>query len=285
MARILVIEDDPNSLELIAYLLGAFGYTPITAVDGEEGVAKALSYQPDLILCDVQIPKVHGFEVVRQLKNNAAFAQVPIIAVTAFAMVGDRDKVLGAGFDSYITKPIAPETFIAQMESFLAFPNQSHTQIPAQGSLQPEHSFSATITTPTDRHISILVLDNSPTNLEFLHSLLQLSGYHVLTATTINEAMTIASQNLPQLIISDLQLNGESGFDFIARVKAHPQLKSIPFLFLTSTAWKLREREQGIEAGATKYLLRPIEPQVLLAEIEACFPHEHSTTGDEDRNR
>lgn len=276
MARILVIEDDPNSLELIAYLLGAFGHTPITAVDGEEGIVKALSHLPDLILCDVQIPKVHGFDVVRRLKNDATFPQIPIIAVTAFAMVGDRDKVLAAGFDSYITKPIAPEKFIEHLESFLESPNQR--------ALQPEPSSSAT-TTPTDRHISILVLDNSPTNLEFLLSLLQLSGYQVITATTINEAMTHASQNPPQLIISDLHLSGESGFDFVVQVKAHPQLKSIPFIFLTSTAWQQKERDKGIGAGAMRYLLRPIEPQVLLAEIEACLRTEHSTTDSEDRTR
>ena len=277
MARILVIEDDPNSLELIAYLLNAFGHTPITAVDGEEGLAKALNYQPDLILCDVQIPKVHGFEVVRQLKHDPTFPQVPIIAVTAFAMVGDRDKVLAAGFDSYIAKPIAPENFIDQVESFLISPNQQ--------SRRPEATSPMTTTMPTDRNVSILALDNSPTNLEFLQSLLQLSGYQVIAAATIHQAITLATQNPPQLIISDLHLNGESGFDFIAQVKAQPRLASIPFIFLTSTAWERSDREKGMNAGAMKYLVRPIDPEVLLAEVEACLRSVSSTIDPEDRNR
>jgi len=276
VASILVIEDDPNSLELIAYLLNAYGHIPITARDGEEGLAQAYRHTPNLILCDVQIPKVHGFEVVRQLKNDPTFTHIPVIAVTAFAMVGDRDKVLAAGFDGYITKPIAPETFIGQMETFLA----SGREI-----TQPQtHTDAQEATSPAAKHARILILDNSPANLEFLRSLFQLSGYEVMAATKIDEALALASQNTPDLILSDLHLHGESGLDFISRAKADPQLRSIPFVFLTSTAWQTQDRAKGIAAGAVRYILRPIEPQALLAEVEACLQNEHPTLGSAERN-
>src|SRR6516165_7555623 len=104
--QILVIEDDPASLELMGYLLRAFGYTPITVGTGEEGLEAARDAFPDLIVCDIQLPGVDGHDVARQLKGDPILRTVPLVAVTALAMVGDRDRVLAAGFDGYISKPL-----------------------------------------------------------------------------------------------------------------------------------------------------------------------------------
>jgi CheY-like chemotaxis protein len=119
-SRILVIEDNEPNLELMTYLLNAFGHTTIAARDGEQGVAVALQDLPDLILCDLALPRMDGYDVARLLKAEPALRSVPLIAVTASAMVGDRDKVIAAGFDGYISKPITPETFVAEVERYLA---------------------------------------------------------------------------------------------------------------------------------------------------------------------
>jgi CheY-like chemotaxis protein len=116
---ILVIEDNQANLELMTYLLTAFGHTTIGARDGEEGVEAALRTHPDLILCDLALPKLDGYGVARRIKAELSLNAVPLIAVTASAMVGDRDKVLAAGFDGYISKPITPETFVTEVESYL----------------------------------------------------------------------------------------------------------------------------------------------------------------------
>lgn len=118
-SRILVIEDNATNLELMTYLLNAFGHTPISARDGEEGVETALRTHPDLILCDIALPTLDGYEVARRLKAESSVNGIPLIAVTASAMVGDRDKVIATGFDGYISKPITPETFVAEVESYL----------------------------------------------------------------------------------------------------------------------------------------------------------------------
>lgn len=117
--RILLIEDNPTNLELMTYLLRAFGHTTSSAADGETGVRLALEAPPDLILCDIALPNLDGFGVVGRLKGESPMAAVPVIAVTASAMVGERDKILAAGFDGYISKPINPETFVAEVELFL----------------------------------------------------------------------------------------------------------------------------------------------------------------------
>ncbi|WLI90472.1 response regulator [Massilia sp. R2A-15] len=119
MARILIIEDNPTNMELMSYLLTAFGHTPLTAFDGESGVRMAREQRPDLILCDVYLPKLDGYGVVAALKGDAELRAIPVLAATALAMVGDRERLLEAGFDGYLAKPIEPEQFVDQLAPFL----------------------------------------------------------------------------------------------------------------------------------------------------------------------
>lgn len=117
--RILIVEDNQTNLALMEYLLKAFGYEVIAARNGEEGVDVAASEQPHLILMDIQLPKMTGFESAARIRAAMAERRIPIIAVTAFAMVGDRERVLAEGFDGYLSKPITPETFVSEIESYL----------------------------------------------------------------------------------------------------------------------------------------------------------------------
>src|SRR5687767_14702585 len=102
----------------MVYLLRAFGHEPLVARDGEEGLEVARRGNVELVLLDLQLPKIDGYEVLRRLRSDPAWS-APVLAVTALAMAGDRQKVLAAGFSGYITKPIAPETFVADIERFL----------------------------------------------------------------------------------------------------------------------------------------------------------------------
>ncbi|MBC7413585.1 MAG: response regulator [Herminiimonas sp.] len=124
-ARILIIEDNAPNMELMRYLLEAFGHTVVTACDGVEGLTLAHGAAPDLIICDIHLPKLDGLGVIRHLKSNLCTHVVPVVAVTAQAMVGDRDKLLGAGFDGYLCKPIDPECFVKQVDAFLPAPLRS----------------------------------------------------------------------------------------------------------------------------------------------------------------
>lgn len=119
-ARILIAEDHPASLELLRYLLAANGYDILSAEDGEAALDLARRHIPDLIICDLQMPKKNGYEVVRQLKSEAALSAIPVVAVTAFSMIGDREQVLAAGFDGYLSKPIEPEEFVGLIEQYLS---------------------------------------------------------------------------------------------------------------------------------------------------------------------
>jgi CheY-like chemotaxis protein len=118
-ARVLVIEDNASSLELMIYLLESFGHLPLGAWDGEEGIKVARSERPDLILCDVQLAAMDGHEVCRRLKSDPVLNSIPLVALTAYAMVGDREKMLAEGFDGYLSKPVNPEQIMDQLAPFL----------------------------------------------------------------------------------------------------------------------------------------------------------------------
>jgi CheY-like chemotaxis protein len=118
-ATILVIEDNPDNIRLVDYVLRAHGYEPLLATSGAEGLRIAGETKPDLILLDIRMPHMDGYEVAARLKQMD-LEGTKIVAVTASAMVGDRERIAAAGFDGYIQKPIDPETFIADIEQFLA---------------------------------------------------------------------------------------------------------------------------------------------------------------------
>jgi CheY-like chemotaxis protein len=119
-AAILVVEDNRDNMELMEYLLTAFGYRPMLALGGAEAVRRARERPPDLILMDVQMPEMDGHETRDAIRDEPGLEDCTIVAVTAFAMLGDQERILAAGFDGYISKPIAPESFVTQVERFLA---------------------------------------------------------------------------------------------------------------------------------------------------------------------
>lgn len=118
-AHILIIEDNYANMELAEYLLKSAGYTPAKAYDGAQGLQLIDERHPDLIICDLQMPILDGYEVLLRLRQDVATRGLIVVAVTALSMPGDQTRVLAAGFDGYLSKPIDPETFVAQLEAYL----------------------------------------------------------------------------------------------------------------------------------------------------------------------
>jgi two-component system, cell cycle response regulator DivK len=117
--RILAIEDHEENRRLLRDLLTSVGYELIEAVTGEEGVMLAEAQLPDLILMDIQLPGIDGYEVTRRIKANPALRQIPVIAVTSYALSGDDVKALEAGCDAYVTKPFDPAELLEKIRQFL----------------------------------------------------------------------------------------------------------------------------------------------------------------------
>ena len=117
--RILVIEDHEENRRLLRDLLTSVGYELVEAVSGEEGLTAAETQEPDLILMDIQLPGIDGYEVTRRIKANPALRHIPIIAVTSYALSGDDVKAAEAGCDAYVTKPFDPAELLEKIREFL----------------------------------------------------------------------------------------------------------------------------------------------------------------------
>jgi len=116
---ILIVEDQEDNRTILRDLLGKAGYDIIEAVNGEDGVALALAKRPDLILMDIQLPVMDGYEATRRIKANAALKAIPVIAVTSYALSGDEAKARAAGCDAYVAKPFSPRQLLAKVREYL----------------------------------------------------------------------------------------------------------------------------------------------------------------------
>jgi two-component system cell cycle response regulator DivK len=117
---ILVVEDQEDNRQILRDLLGNAGYELTEAENGEEAIAAVGRRRPDLILMDIQLPVMDGYEATRRIRTNPDLRAVPIIAVTSYALAGDEDKAFAAGCDSYVTKPYSPRDLLAKVRAYLA---------------------------------------------------------------------------------------------------------------------------------------------------------------------
>jgi len=117
--RILAVDDQEDNRRILRDLLTTAGYEVIEAVTGEDAVTLAEAQRPDLILMDIQLPGIDGYEATRRIKANAALRAVPVIAVTSYALSGDETKAVAAGADAYVSKPFSPRALLAKVREFL----------------------------------------------------------------------------------------------------------------------------------------------------------------------
>jgi two-component system cell cycle response regulator len=268
-ARILVVEDTPYSLQLMQYILQAHAHTVVPAVTGEEAVQLAQASCPDLVVMDLQLPGIDGYEALAALRATPSLAAVPVVAVTSFAMVGDRDRALGAGFDHYMTKPIDPETFAAEIGARL--PQNLRGSAPV---LDEDHHGDTTEPESSGQYtVDVLALDDSPINQTLLRTVLEPHGYRVRTALTVEDAIAAVDAERPDLVLSDIHVGRQSGTELLSYLRGVPSLAVLPFAFVTSTAdWQ----SPVLDGGAAPVINRPIEPAALLERVGALL---HSKTG------
>lgn len=269
VARILIIEDNQANLDLMVYLLKKKGYHVLTAMDGEAGLQLCYQELPDLILCDIQIPKIDGFEVIRRLKSmNNSLSTIPIIAITAYAMVGDKERILSTGCDGYISKPIEPENFVSQVGQFLPKDkclvniNQSYEMFVDESVVSPNSSFYRG---------TILIVDDNPADRDLSEMLLRTIKFRPLLAKNVNEALEILSHEKPGLILSDFHMPHQNGLDFLKILKGNPEYQNIPFVIISSSIQQAQQQVFRLLNDVDEVIFRPIDPQKFLDLIERVW--------------
>jgi len=260
-ATILLVEDTPDNLKLMTYLLRAYGHTVLAVESGEEALAAATTHRPDVVIMDIQLPGIDGYQALQRLRADPERPAIPVIAVTANAMVGNRDQALAAGFDGYITKPINPTDFVPAIEA--------HLTAALRGS-QPARK-KPTTTAPKSEKLPqrgrILAVDDRRANLTLLRSVLQPRGYTVTCAADSEQALALARADRPDLILCDIHLGNKSGTEALRQLRAVPELADVPFAFLSATSVP----SSGPVLDGVPVIYKPIEPELLLSHVAALL--------------
>lgn len=266
--RILVVDDDPTNIDLLTLLLRAVGHDPVPASSGREALAIASGNIPDLVLCDVQMPEMDGLDVLRRWREDRRMDGLRIIAMTAMALVGDRERLLKAGFDGYIAKPIDPESFIRDLERYLP----AQPVLPYGAVTGP----AAEPAPPSPPRVTgyVLLIDDLAVERQFLQGLLGPRGYEVIPAANAAAALAIAAERDLVLVMCDVQMPQKNGFATLEELRTLPGFAAVPFIFLTSAARPGGRPQQGLSMEATKFLTRPIEPEALLSEMQSLLENE-----------
>jgi len=271
MPKILIVEDAPEMRKLVRIILEPAGYTAVEAGDGQAGIEMARQERPDLILMDLSLPVMNGWDATRAIKSDADLRHTPVVALTAHAMQGDRERALGAGCDAYLTKPIDDELLLRTITDLLS---QPATQ-PAQSPSLVRRPGPQPIGWEATGKETILAVDDNPQLLSLLTAKLQGAGYHVQPAASGEEALAIIEQQPPDLVILDVMLPDHSGYQVTEAIKRDPLLPFIPVILLTAGTI---DREQGLEVGADDFLAKPVDSVELLVRVRSLMRFKRAST-------
>jgi CheY-like chemotaxis protein len=262
MARILVVEDSPDIRVLVRMLLEAAGHEVSTASDGRAGVEAVRIQRPDLVLMDLSLPLLSGWEAAKEIKEDPEIASIPIVAVTAHAMHGDRERALAAGCDGFIPKPIDEETFESLVRGYLRRPPQDG--IAAPGPARPPVESSPRTTEPG----RILVVDDHAEVAELIRHDLESEGHEVVVARTPDHVTELAAGDRQfDLAIVDVMLGPDSGYDLTADLVSRSN-EYLPVLLVTAGEI---DREKGFAAGADDFIAKPLDATELVARARSLI--------------
>ena len=262
MARILVVEDSPDIRFLVRMLLEGAGHEVLSVGDGRAGVEAARSERPDLILMDLSLPVLSGWEATREIKANPESASIPVLAVTAHAMQGDRERALAAGCDGFIPKPIDEETFAALIASQLRRRDADAIRTSETWPAGPRGL-------PGDGPgpANVLVVDDQHDVADLLRTDLEAEGHRVAVAASSEEALEKFGDRRFDLAVVDVMLGADSGYELSSQLIASSP-DYLPVLLVTAGAV---DRERGYEAGADDFIAKPIDSAELRARARSLI--------------
>lgn len=264
MARILIVEDEANNLDVARRIVRAAGHEALTATDGQSGLELARQQRPDGVLLDLLLPRLDGWAVTRAIREESWAARIPIIAVSALAMQRDRDRAREAGCDDFITKPYAP----AELRGVL---NRYFTLGPAAPpSAAREPAIPLPGIAPDERLGKVLIVDDEAANVELLTRRLQSNGYETMSASDGHEAIALAANEQPDLILMDVMMPGLDGWQTTRLLKGDPKTMNIPVVFVTARD-RPEDAARGFEAGGLMYIHKPVEPIELFARVRTAI--------------
>ena len=256
---VLLVDDFQDNREMYAEYLSFCGFRVAEASNGHEALEKAFSLLPDVILMDLSLPGIDGWEATRRLKSDERTRRIPVVALTGHALAGHSKSAREAGCDAFITKPYAPAELREMLNRYFA---DGTAPKPQTRPAEPTEDEIA----PADRLGRVLVVDDEAANVELIVRRLRGNGYETLSATNGHDAIAAAIKEQPDLILMDVMMPGLDGWQATRLLKSDPKTANIPVVFVTA-----RDRPEdvatGFEVGAIMYVNKPVEPVELFARV------------------
>jgi CheY-like chemotaxis protein len=248
MPTILIVEDNKINREMLSRRLDRKGFHVVSAADGREGIAQAQSQFPDLILMDMSMPVLDGWSATRQLKASPATRTIPIIALTAHAMLGDREKALDAGCDDYEMKPVDLSRLLIKIQALLDKPSGQAAEA------------------PVGQVLDLLVVDDNQANRDLLARRLGRAEYRVTKAASGREALDLIKAAPRDLVLLDSMMPEMSGLEVLRAIRASHSIIDLPVIMVTDKE-DTNDVVTALEMGANDFVTRPLNFPVVLARI------------------
>jgi two-component system cell cycle response regulator len=265
-ARVLVVDDILSNVKLLEAKLSAEYFDVVTAFSGLEALAKIEDHEPDIVLLDVMMPGMDGFEVCRRIKHNPKTSHVPVVMVTALDQPSDRVTGLEAGADDFLTKPVDDSALFARVRSLVRLKMMTD-----ELRMRESTGLSMGLVDPADTLIEaepsglILIVDDRPESIAWFKAALEPKNA-VHAVDTFEETVIRVRGGDFDLIIVSLGLRGFDGLRLCSQLRSLPEGRNVPILVLVSDGDK-RKLNQALEMGVNDYLTRPVDKNELIARV------------------
>jgi two-component system cell cycle response regulator len=266
--RILIVDDEPVNVKVLAAKLSSAKYEVIRAYSGKEALEKVADTSPEIILLDIMMPEMDGYEVTRILKADPKTSHIPIIIVTALSDTNDKLKAIDAGAEEFISKPVNNTELIARIKSMLRlrqYREQLDIRSHSEESFVCPTSQKGPFEAPTDGPLVLLVEDNE-SDAKLIKSHLHGQPYRLDVVSDGEEALLRAEREKVDLVLVDIMLPGIDGFEVCRRLRKMEQARNIQIVIITSLN-DLENKLRGIELGADDFLVKPINCRELTSRI------------------
>jgi len=240
--RILVIDDEVDIRDIVRIYLGEAGYDVIEASNGQEGILRAQNEHPDLIVLDIMMPGINGFEVAKHLKDDPNTSNIPILILSVLA----QDSQYRHGILDYVSKPFKQDELVTKVKKFFDKLQNKSTQ-------------------------TVLIVDDDPDIVDVIALCLKDNRIGSEKAYNGLEALEKAKTKKINLVLLDINMPGMNGFEVIKHLKADEKTAELPIIVLTGTYLSESDKKHGITLGISKYLTKPFSADELVREITAAF--------------
>ncbi|MEH2142000.1 response regulator [Nostoc sp.] len=274
--KVLVVDDKWENRSVVINLLEEIGFDMAEATDGQEGLEKALQFLPDLIITDLAMPVMDGFELTRRLRKQPEFQKLPILVSSASVFESDQHKSIGVGADDFLPKPVHADDLLEKLQKYLQIEwvYKTTSEKLLNETLNNPHNHNNSVVTAqeiivgiTGEKRKILIVDDNCENRSVLVNLTRDIGFEIAEAVNGQEGLDKILQFKPDLIITDLSMPVMDGIEMTRRLRLLPEFQELPIIISSASVFK-SDQHQSLEIGSNDFLSKPVQADKLFEKLQ-----------------